>query len=198
MKKLSALILTMFLLLPCFYRPVSAAIPPVNVVRVFVEDQGNEQSAGTGTLIRSDLILTNNHVVKNRVGVVRVLFPDWSVYKAKVVKTDPRWDLAALRIESVFLPPVKLGKNPKIGDLIVVGGYGSGWYETDSGKMLGFCSIVKNSPDDAIRIDAKVRSGDSGGPMLSNGKLVGVIFGYSDSTYGIGIKRVRAFLEGVK
>ncbi|MHC4188389.1 MAG: S1 family peptidase [Planctomycetota bacterium] len=180
---------------------VNAAVPPANVVRVMAEDQDNEQSAGTGTLIHPDLIITNYHVVRDCKGKVRVLFPDWSVYEAIIVKTDARWDLAALRIEPAVAErpnPIELGENVAIGDLIVVGGYGSGWYEDDSGKVLGFYKIVKNSSDDVIRVDAEVRNGDSGGPMLKDGKLVGVVFGCSDGTYGININRVCKFLEGVE
>lgn len=188
----------LMLIVLTFTIQASAAVPPANVVRVFVEDRGGEQSNGTGTLIRADLIITNWHVVKDRAGTVRVLFSDWSVYVVKVIKTDKRWDLAALRIEPVLLVPMELGEKPKHGDTVVVGGYGPGWYETDSGKVIGFYSPDRNSPGDLIQIDAEVRSGDSGGPILRDGKLVGVLFGNADGVYGTNVERVRKFLKGVK
>lgn len=179
----------------------SAAVPPPNVVRVFVEDRDGQLSMGTGTLIRSNLIITNWHVVKDRAGTIRVLFPDWSLYVAEVVKTDKLWDLAALRIKPKYLPtgPMELGEKPEPGDLVVVGGYGPGWYRSDSGRVLKFYMPAKGTDGDLIQIGASVRNGDSGGPILKDGKLVGVLFGnQSDGTYGTNIERVLKFLKGVK
>jgi len=181
-----------------FINSTNADIPPSNVTRVLVEDRDSRQSAGTGTLIRSNLIVTNWHVVKDRAGIVRIIFPDWTVYKAKVVKVDRLWDLAALRIESILLPPIELGEKVKLGDTVVVGGYGSGWYEANSGAVIGFYQPAHNAAGDIIQIDASVRSGDSGGPILDkDGRLVGVLFGKSDGTYGTNIERIRKFLKGI-
>lgn len=176
-----------------------ADVPPPNVVRIFVEDKDGNMSMGTGTLVRPDLVITNNHVVRDRGGTIRVLFPDWSVCEATVVKTDKRWDLAALKIESVKIPPMKFGKHPKVGDVVTVGGYGSGWFESNSGKIKAFYKPDGKSPGDVVNVNAMVRNGDSGGPIISNGKLVGVLFGCSDDgTYGADIGQVRKFLEGMK
>jgi S1-C subfamily serine protease len=175
-----------------------AAIPPSNVVRVFVEDKGNEQSGGTGALVRSDLVVTNWHVVKDRAGTIRIVFPNWEVFTAEIVKMDKRWDLAALRITVVGIPPIEFGEKPQIGETVTVGGYGSGWYETDTGKVTGYCQPDRKSPADLISINAKVRNGDSGGPILREGKLVGILFGCHDDTYGINIERVCKFLETIK
>jgi len=181
-----------------FINSTNADIPPSNVTRVLVEDRDSRQSAGTGTLIRSNLIVTNWHVVKDRAGIVRIIFPDWTVYKAKVVKVDRLWDLAALRIESILLPPIELGEKVKLGDTVVVGGYGSGWYEANSGAVIGFYQPAHNAAGDIIQIDASVRSGDSGGPILDkDGRLVGVLFGKSDGTYGTNIECIRKFLKGI-
>ncbi len=179
--------------------PASADVPPANVVHVIVEDKGDTGSNGTGTLVRFDLIITNWHVVQDRVGKVRVVFPDWSVYEAKVVKEDKKWDLAALKIEPVLLPAVELGELVEKGDVVTVGGYGSGWYEAESGKVLAFYAPSQGSPGDIMQIDTMVRSGDSGGPILKDGKLVGVLFGCRpDGTYAVTIDRVKKFLKGVK
>jgi len=183
-----------------FVSSTNADIPPSNVARIIVEDRDNNQSAGTGTLVRSDLVVTNWHVIKDRAqaGVVRIVFPDWTVYKAKVIKVDKLWDLAALRIESILLPPVELGEKVRLGDIVTVGGYGSGWYEANSGAVIGFYQPAQNATGDLIQINASVRNGDSGGPILDkDGKLVGVLFGASDGTYGTNIERVRKFLKEV-
>lgn len=197
-RMLAAIVLTFALVCQA-----NAAVPPPNVVRVLVEDRDGNQSAGTGTLIRSTLIITNWHVVKDRAakGVVRVLFPDWSVYVAEVVKVDKLWDLAVLRIAPKYLPrgTMELGEKPEQADLVTVGGYGAGWYESSSGRVLKFYMPAKGASNDLIQIGTKVRNGDSGGPILKDGKLVGVLFGnQSDGTYGTNVERVRKILKGVK
>jgi S1-C subfamily serine protease len=186
------------LLVLAFTSSAVADVPPPNVVRIFVEDDGGGMSMGTGTLVRPDLVVTNNHVVRDRGGVIRVLFPDWTVVTAKVVKTDKRWDLAALKIESVKITPMKFGKHPKVGDTVTVGGYGSGWFESNSGKVVDFYKPDAKSPGDIVNVGAQVRNGDSGGPIISNGKLVGVLFGCNDGTYGTDVGQVKRFLGGVK
>lgn len=186
------------ILILAFTGQAVADVPPKNVVRVFVEDRGDTMSAGTGTLVRPDLIVTNNHVVRDRGGVIRVLFPDWSVSIAKVVKTDKRWDLAALKIKPVKIPPMKLGKHPKVGDMVTVGGYGQGWYEKHDGKIKAFYKPDAKAPGDLVNVDAMVRNGDSGGAIIGSGKLVGVLFGCNDGTYGTDVGQVKRFLEGVK
>ena len=185
------------LLVLAFAAPAVADVPPPNVVRVFVEE-GENMSMGTGTLVRPDLIVTNNHVVRDRTGVIRILFPDWTVVTAKVVKVDKKWDLAALQIEPVKISPMKFGKHPKVGDIVSVGGYGSGWFESNSGKIKDFYKPDAKSPGDIVNVGAQVRNGDSGGPIISNGKMVGVLFGCSDGTYGTDVGQVKRFLEGVK
>ena len=186
------------LLVLAFTAPAVADVPPPNVVRIFVKDKEG-MSMGTGTLVRSNMIVTNNHVVRDRGGTIRILFPDWTVVTAKVVKVDKKWDLAALKIEPVKVTPIKLGPHPKVGDIVTVGGYGPGWYEKHDGKIIDFYAPDAKSPGDIINVDAMVRNGDSGGPIISNGKLVGVLFGCSDDgTYGADIGQVRKFLKDVK
>ena len=193
---LAAIVLTLALV-----SQASADVPPANVVRVFVEDQDGEKSMGTGTLIRSDLIVTNWHIVKDRAkaGTIRVLFPDWSVYEAVVAKTDKLWDLAALRLVTpVLVPVMELGDKLEKGDVVTVGGYGSGWYRSDFGEVIKFYMPSKSAAADWVRIDARVRNGDSGGPIIRDGKMVGVLFGNSDGTYGTHVRRVRKFLKGIE
>ncbi|MHC4117581.1 MAG: trypsin-like peptidase domain-containing protein [Planctomycetota bacterium] len=172
-------------------------IPYPNVVRVFAEE-GDGSSNGTGILVRSDLVVTNNHVIKTRTGQVRVMFPDWSVYDAEVVKVDKTWDLAALRILPVTIPSMPLGERPEKGDMVTVGGYGPGWYEAHTGPVVKFYQPTRKDASDLFSVDAMVRSGDSGGPVTKGGQLVGVLFGCSDGTYAVTVDRVKRFLEGVR
>ena len=182
--------------------PVSAADTPIpQAVRVVVEDSDTNFSAGTGTLIRADLIITNNHVVRDRAknGKIVVKFPDGLICEGKVVKTNEVWDLAALRIESVSVTPLPLGDRPATGDVITVGGYGSGDYKVSTGPLWAYVAPDKNTPFDVMEVKAVVRNGDSGGAMVKDGKLVGVLFGCDGvATYGSCVLQVKKFLEDIE
>ena len=183
--------------------PASAADTPIpQAVRVVVQDRDANFSAGTGTLVEDDLIVTNWHVVKDRAknGKIVVKFPDGLICEGEVVKTDKVWDLAAIRIEDlVSVPPLLLGDLPATGDMITVGGYGSGDYKAIAGELRAYVAPDKNTPFDVMEVKAVVRQGDSGGAMVKDGKLVGVLFGCDGiATYGSCVLQVRKFLEGVE
>ena len=184
--------------------PVNAADTPVpQAVRVVVEDSDTNFSAGTGTLIRADLIITNNHVVRDRAkdGKIVVKFPNGLICRGEVVKTDKVWDLAAIRIvDPVDFPPMPLGDRPATGDVITFGGYGSGDYKTVSGPLTAFLLPDEGSSVPGfLEVKNTVRPGDSGGAMVMNGKLVGVLFACDDTwTYGTCISQVKKFLEGIE
>ncbi|KPK52826.1 MAG: hypothetical protein AMS22_08375 [Thiotrichales bacterium SG8_50] len=173
---------------------VKVTTPPPNVVRVFAEERGGT-SNGTGVLIAPNLIVTNHHVIRDGTGKVQVMFPDWTLYDATIVKADKRWDLALLRIDPVLIPPMPLGETPSYGARVTVGGYGPGFYAQSEGPVVKFYQPDKTSPPDLFSVDALVRSGDSGGPVQLRGKLVGVLFGCSDGTYAVAVDRLRKFLE---
>jgi S1-C subfamily serine protease len=166
-----------------------------------VQDRDGNFSAGTGTLVEDDLIVTNWHVVKDRArkGTITVKFPDGLICEGKVVKTTKVWDLAAIRIESVSVTPLPLGDRPATGDMITVGGYGSGDYKASTGELWAYVAPDKNTPFDVMEVKTTVRQGDSGGAMVMNGELVGVLFGCDGvATYGSCVLQVKKFLEGVE
>lgn len=183
--------------------PVNAADTPMpQAVRVVVEDTDTYFSVGTGTLIRADLIITNNHVVRDRAknGKITVKFPSGLTYSGKLVKTNKVWDLAAIRIESVSVTPLSLGDRQATGVMITVGGYGSGDYKTSAGELTAFYLPSSGSSyRGTLEVAAPVRNGDSGGAMVRSGKLVGVLWGCDGtSTYGTCVSQIKKFLEGVK
>jgi serine protease Do len=141
---------------------------------------------GSGFFISSDgYAVTNNHVVDGA-DKVEVTTDDGKTYSAKVIGTDPRTDLALIKVEGGSnFPFAKLSDTkPRIGDWVLAVGnpFGLGGTVT--------AGIVGNGPyDDFIQIDAPVNKGNSGGPAFdTNGEVMGVNTAiYSPSGGSVGI-----------
>jgi len=172
------------------------------VVRIDVEGAGNVVYHGSGTLVavcgKCGIVITNWHVVRDRVGEIPVRFPDGFVSKATVLKTDKTWDLAALAVDRPEVRPVELSQRiPQLGETLTVAGYGGGTYRQASGRLLQYCAPGMTEPEELIEVTAAARNGDSGGPIFAqDGTLAGVLFGsISGTTNGSHVGRVRSFLR---
>lgn len=143
--------------------------PPDNVVRIYVQDKYGRMSYGSGGLLSERIVITNHHVIDQGKSII-VLFPDWICHTASVVKADVKVDLAALRLdEPTKTTPLKLGKIPKVDDVVTFWGYGKGIPVSQTGKITELF-------EDKIIIDAPARSGDSGGPFFNEkGECVGIL-----------------------
>jgi serine protease Do len=137
---------------------------------------------GTGMLIDGEgHILTNNHVVAGATEI-NVLLADGRSYPAKVVGTDPKTDLAVIKISAdEKLPTVTFGDSDKIavGDWVVAIGHPRGLDETVTQGIISakHRSGVLNptSYQDYLQTDAAINPGNSGGPLLNlNGQVIGV------------------------
>ena len=163
--------------------------------------ESNATSFGSGTLIyrqgKQGILITNYHVVKDAQDDILVTFPSGFRSSAKVVATDPRWDLAALLIWAPEIQPVVITDNPaKPGDTLTIAGYGSGRYQASSGICSQYVSPGMNQPREMVELRTVARQGDSGGPILNqNGELAGVLFGAGwRTTAGSYSGRVKKFL----
>ena len=135
---------------------------------------------GSGFFISADgYIVTNNHVVENA-SEVDVQTEDGKDYTAKVIGTDPRTDLALLKIDGhgSNFPWVKLaGGAPRVGDWVLAVGnpFGLGGTVTAGIVSARGRDIGAAGPDDFIQIDAAVNRGNSGGPTFNlAGEVIGV------------------------
>ncbi len=174
---------------------ILVAVNPA-VGRVNVPD-GNATWHGTGTLVTQNIVITNWHVVRDRTGQITVAFPNNTV-KATVIKTDRLWDLAALRVDCKIKPVQLSEKPPRFGLILTIAGYGSGDYLEQKGRIIGFQSPGQTAPAQIIELSVGARNGDSGGPMLFKGALMGVLFGSRDGkTSGTHVTRIKLFLEGL-
>jgi serine protease Do len=149
---------------------------------------------GSGFVISADgYVVTNNHVVDNAKSVT-LSFQTGEEYDATVVGTDPKTDLALLKIKSdKSFPFVTLSEEgAKVGDWVMAVGnpFGLGGTVT-AGIVSARGRDIGNGPyDDFLQIDASINKGNSGGPAFNlNGDVVGVntaIFSPSGGSVGIG------------
>ncbi len=151
------------------------------------------QSQGSGFFITKDgYIVTNNHVVQNGVEV-QVTMDDGRTLDATVVGTDPKTDLAVLKVKQAGdYPFVSFAQGkPRIGDWVVAVGnpFGLGGTVTAGIVSARGRDIGSGPYDDYLQIDAAVNRGNSGGPTFDlNGDVVGVntaIFSPSGGNVGI-------------
>ncbi len=137
------------------------------------------QSQGSGFFISADgFVVTNHHVVENGVEV-QVVTDDGRTLNARIVGTDPRTDLALLKVEEKGeYPFVRLGNGaPRIGDWVVAVGnpFGLGGSVTAGIVSARGRDIGAGPYDDFLQIDAPVNRGNSGGPSFNlAGEVVGV------------------------
>jgi len=134
---------------------------------------------GSGFIISADgYVVTNNHVVDGA-DEVDVTTTDGKEYVAKVIGTDPRTDVALLKIDNVTnLPWVKLADGaPRVGDWVIAVGnpFGLGGTVTAGIVSARGRDIGSGPYDDFIQIDAPINRGNSGGPTFSlNGEVIGM------------------------
>jgi serine protease Do len=150
---------------------------------------------GSGVIVSdTGYILTNNHVVKGADDIKVVLY-DKREFKGKLVGTDPKTDLAVVKIDAKDLPTITLGSSStlKTGDVVLAIGNPFGLNQTIT---MGIVSAVGRSNIgladfvDFIQTDAAINPGNSGGALVNtNGELVGIntaIFSTSGGYMGIG------------
>jgi len=149
---------------------------------------------GSGFFISADgYAVTNNHVVEGA-KTVQVTTDDGAVYKAKVVGTDAKTDLALIKVESdKSFPFVNFAdREPRIGDWVVAVGnpFGLGGTVTAGIVSARGRDIGAGPYNDYIQIDAPINKGNSGGPTFNmDGSVIGVntaIFSPSGGSVGIG------------
>ena len=155
-----------------------------------------EEALGSGIIVTHDgYILTNNHVVAKGTDI-KVFLPNKQQYPAKVVGTDPKTDIAVLKIQASNLPTVTFGDSSKIqiGDYALAIGDPFGIGET---VTMGIISATARSQlgienyEDFIQTDAAINPGNSGGALINaRGEVIGIntaiLSGGSGGNQGIG------------
>jgi serine protease Do len=153
------------------------------------------QGMGSGVIISPDgYIVTNNHVVDGS-REVTVTLPDKREFKGKVVGTDPKTDLAMVKVDGHDLPYVRWGDSSalQVGEYVLAVGNPFGLNSTVTSGIvsaLGRGGMGITQYEDFIQTDAAINPGNSGGALVNTrGELVGIntaIISQSGGYQGVG------------
>ena len=142
-------------------------------------EEFDTQSLGSGFIIdKTGFIITNNHVIRNAEEII-VRLNDRREFKAEVIGSDPRSDVALLKVDANDLPAVKFAKSEhiKVGEWVMAIGSPFGF---DHSVSVGVVSAIdRNLPSENyvpfIQTDVAINPGNSGGPLFNlDGEVVGI------------------------
>ena len=188
-----------------FFGPRSGMIP-------------EQRASGSGVIISENgYIVTNNHVVQNA-DEITVTLSNKKTYTAKVLGSDPAYDLAVIKIEAAGLPYLVYGNSDevKVGQWVLAIGYPLNLETTVTAgivsakaRSLGLNKDKSGNPNNAvesfIQTDAAVNSGNSGGALVNtDGKLIGINSAiasptgyYSGYSYAIPVNIVKKVVDDI-
>ena len=161
------------------------------------QEDRREQGMGSGVIVSKDgYILTNNHVVADA-QEIKVTTSDRKNYTATIVGTDPKSDLAVIKLKGDVsnLTPVEFGDSGRLrlGDIVLAIGNPFGVGQTVTMGIVsakGRTDLGIEAYEDFIQTDAAINPGNSGGALINGeGKLVGIntaILSRSGGYQGIG------------
>jgi serine protease Do len=164
-----------------FFRRFGIPVPP-NLPRPPRPDRGQQEEeqprgVGSGFILTPDgLVMTNAHVVEGA-DEVMVTLTDKREFKARIIGTDKRTDVAVVKIEATGLPAVKIGDagRMKVGEWVMAIGSPFGLENT---VTAGIVSAKQRDTGDYlpfIQTDVAINPGNSGGPLINmRGEVVGI------------------------
>ncbi len=150
-------------------------------------DDGAEQvGTGSGVIMEVDgkygYILTNNHVAGGATEMLVTLSDGRRIENAKVLGTDPKSDLAVVKIEAEHLIPARWGDSSTLekGDWILAFGSPFGYVGSMTHGIVSALDrqagiLGSQGYEDFIQVDAPINPGNSGGPLVNiHGDVVGI------------------------
>jgi Do/DeqQ family serine protease len=171
-----------------------------------VPQERRATSLGSGVVVGDrGTILTSNHVVEHA-REVKVSVSDDRELRARVLGTDPRTDLAVLRVENASLPKAALGDSERlqVGDIVLAIGnpFGLGGTVTMGiVSAIGRGSLGIADYEDFIQTDAAINPGNSGGALINTrGEVIGIntaIYSRTGGYQGIGFAIPSNMARGV-
>ncbi len=177
------------------------------------EREMKSTSLGSGIIISKDgYILTNNHVIEKGENI-KVQLSDNKEYDAEIVGTDPKTDVALIKIDASKLRPIKMGDSDKIrvGEWVLAIGspFSGSLSQTVTQGIIsakGRSDVGLNQYEDFIQTDAAINPGNSGGALVNlDGKLIGMNSaiasrsgGYQGIGFAIPINLVNRIVEDLR
>jgi serine protease Do len=177
-----------------------------------------QRASGSGVLISEDgIIVTNNHVIANA-DEIMVTLNNKKTYKAKVIGTDPAYDLAVIKVEASGLPYLLYGNSDdaKVGQWVLAIGYPLNLETTVTAgiisakaRSLGLNKDKSGNTgggvESFIQTDAAVNMGNSGGALINtDGKIIGINSAiasptgyYSGYSYAIPVNIVKKVVDDI-
>ncbi|MFQ5835300.1 MAG: S1C family serine protease [bacterium] len=175
--------------------PAVVSISTVRVVADFFFNPIPQRGLGSGVIFdqKNGYILTNEHVI-HRAKEIKVLLPDGREFEGKLIGSDPRIDLAVVKIKGENLPVVKLGDSDKVkvGEFCIAIGNALGLQNTVTfGVVSATNRSIRPQPqkvlEDLIQTDAAINPGNSGGPLINfKGEVIGINTAIIPYAQGIG------------
>jgi serine protease Do len=163
------------------------------------------EALGSGFVISEDgFIVTNNHVI-DKADEIQIEFFSGKKLPAKLIGTDPKTDIALLKVESETpLPFVPFGNSDlmRVGDWVVAMGnpLGQG-FSVSAGIVSARNRALSGTYDDYLQTDAAINKGNSGGPLFNmDGQVVGVntaILSPTGGSIGIGFSMASNVVQKV-
>lgn len=149
----------------------------------FPDQKSRQEGLGSGVIVsKNGYILTNNHVVEEA-DELKVALNDGRELEAKLIGTDPKTDIAVIKIDADDLPVVTLADSDKlrVGDLVFAIGNPLGVGQTvtmgivsATGRSVGILA-ERGGYENFIQTDAAINQGNSGGALIdAKGRLVGI------------------------
>ncbi len=179
-------------------RKVAPAVVNISTVRIgadFLFTPIPQRGLGSGVIFdqKNGYILTNEHVI-HQAKEIKVLLPDGRELDGEPIGSDPRMDLAVVKIKGENLPVAKLGDSDeiKVGEFCVAIGNPFGLQNT---VTFGVVSATNRSIrpertkvlEDLIQTDAAINPGNSGGPLINfRGEVIGINTAIIPYAQGIG------------
>ena len=169
------------------------------------EEQPDQRGSGSGFFIEGGYIVTNNHVVEDA-SKMTVVFTDGRELPATLVGTDPKTDLAVIKVDgSIKERPLPWGDSASArpGDSVFAIGAPFGLGNTVTAGIVSARGrdIRSGQYDDYIQVDAPINPGNSGGPLFDrSGAVIGVnsaIYSPSGGNVGVGFSIPAALAKGI-
>ncbi|MCA9245834.1 MAG: DegQ family serine endoprotease [Planctomycetales bacterium] len=169
-----------------------------------------QQGQGTGVIISRDgYVLTNNHVVDGADELTVTLFDNREL-KAAVVGTDPKTDLAVLKVDAQGLVAARLGdrSDVSVGQWVLAIGSPFGLKQTVTAGIVsavGRANVGITDYEDFIQTDAAINPGNSGGPLVNlQGEVIGINTaiasrsgGYMGIGFAIPMRQARSIIDAI-